>query len=510
MRISILAVFGLLLICVAWILGFVLTGFGILIWGMLILGAALTGVAVIADYRRFRSALVSRRGRFGLGSSVRIVLFVGIILVANAISLGNNHRFDFTGLAQFTLTTQTRQVLADLDTPVEIISFFAPTIPVPVSGYASNLLSEYQNYTDQLTVRMIDPELHPDQARQYGVDRLGATYGVVVFRGEAGQRQVFGPQISGEAEYAFTSALLEVTGIRQKRIYFLTGHGESSIYSDYSRLRVGLHDNLFDVEELDLRVTSRIPDDASVLVVAGPQQQLSNNELGILKDYMANGGRMFVLVNPNPPQGFTQLLSDWWMDIDDGTIIDPVSYVAPSSDTPLIPRDRNSIDLAETYFPGATAILPQEAIPDTFDLSALVWTSSESWLDKDLLPGDEPVYDELVDRKGPLAIGAVVLTVVEDGSETTGELPEARLVVIGDSDFAANQHYPNGSNGGLFLNAVNWLAAGTRIVSVDRKILPVRRLILSPPEARFLHLSSILLLPLLLLLAGGYVWWRKR
>jgi len=510
MRISILALFGLILICVGWILSFVLVGFGVLAWGLLVPGASLIAISVILGRKRFKNALVSRRGRLGLSSTVRIALFAGIILVVNAISLGNTHRFDFTGLAQFTLTSQTKQFLADVDTPVEIVSFFTPSVPVSVSGYASNLLSEYQNYTDQLTVRAVDPELHPDQARGYGVDQLGAQYGVVVFRGKAGQRQVFGPQISGEAEYAFTSAILEVTGIRQKRIYFLTGHGESSVSSDYSRLRAGLQEHLFDVKELDLRVTSRIPDDAAVLVVAGPQQPLLDNELSILKDYMDNGGSLFLLLNPNPPRGFTKLLSNWWIDIGEGTIIDPVSYVAPSSDTPLVSRDRNSFQLTETYFPGAVAILPQKAIPDTVDLSALVWTSPESWLEKELSPSDDPVYDELVDRKGPLAIGAVVLMAAEGSSERSAEAQAARLIVIGDSDFAANQHYPNGSNGALFLNAVNWLAAGTEIISVDRKVLPVRRLVMKPSEARFLHLSSILLLPLLLLAAGGYVWWRKR
>ncbi|MBN1685350.1 MAG: hypothetical protein JW852_01790, partial [Spirochaetales bacterium] len=87
---------------------------------------------------------------------------------------------------------------------------------------------------------------------------------------------------------------------------------------------------------------------------------------------------------------------------------------------------------------------------------------------------------------------------------------ETRLVVVGDSDFAANQHFQNGNNSDLFLNAVNWLTQGEEIISVDRKVLPARRLILDPEEERFLHVSSIGLLPLLLIIAAGYVWWRRR
>ena len=127
--------------------------------------------------------------------------------MVNAISAGTYYRFDFTNLAQFTLTSQTRQLLAKLDKPVEVVTFFTPSVPVTVSNYATNLLAEYQNYSRKLTVKNIDPEQHPDVARQYHVDELGAQYGVTIFRGEEGQREVYGPQIIAEAEHAFTSAI---------------------------------------------------------------------------------------------------------------------------------------------------------------------------------------------------------------------------------------------------------------------------------------------------------------
>jgi ABC-type uncharacterized transport system involved in gliding motility auxiliary subunit len=86
----------------------------------------------------------------------------------------------------------------------------------------------------------------------------------------------------------------------------------------------------------------------------------------------------------------------------------------------------------------------------------------------------------------------------------------SRQVLIGDSDFAANGHFRNGNNSALFLTALNWLTAGKEIISVDRKVLVTRRLLLNPEQARFIHVSSIGLLPLLLIAVGGYVWWRRR
>jgi len=495
------AVLGLAFLFAGWMLMFLLPGTRAVAWGILALGAALVAGAAILDFRRVRGALASQRGRFGVATTVRVALFAGIILLANAISVGVFHRFDFTGVAQFTLTSQTKGVLAKLDSQIEIVSFFAPATPLAVSDYARSLLAEYQSYTDRLSTREVDPDLQPDQARKYGVDQLGAAYGVVVVRGPAGQRQVSGPQIAQEAEHALTSAILEVTGTKQRKVYFLTGHGERGIHADYDAARQGLRDNLFQVDELDLAATPAVPADAAVLVVAGPRKSPTAGEMTIMREYLEHEGRLFLLLDPDPPPEFRQLLSRWRMDIQDGIIVDPVSYVAPNKDNIMVPRTRNSFLLAETYFPGATAVIPQSDVADNLKPSALVWTSQEAWLDKDFAQGREPQWNGQVEKKGPLAIGAFVSTGTDRG---------AHLVVLGDSDFASNRHFHNGDNGDLFATAVNWLAAGTEVLSIDRKVLAVRRLLISPEQERFLQVSSIGLLPLLLLLAGGYVWWRRR
>jgi len=164
--------------------------------------------------------------------------------------------------------------------------------------------------------------------------------------------------------------------------------------------------------------------------------------------------------------------------------------------------------LVETYFPGAAAVIPQGEVAEGTEITPLAWSSSKSWLEKGVVASEKPKFDEGGDEEGVFALGVLV-----SGSKTESALEEAketRLAVIGDSDFAANQHFQNGNNSDLFLSIVNWLAEGEEIISVDRKVLPARRLILDPEEERFLHVSSIGLLPLLLILTAGYVWWRRR
>jgi gliding motility-associatede transport system auxiliary component len=284
----------------------------------------------------------------------------------------------------------------------------------------------------------------------------------------------------------------------------VTGHGEEGIQTEYARASDGLRDNLFHVAEVDLLRSRGVPKDAAVLVLAGPRRPLAEQEIAILSDYLSRGGRLLLLVDPDPTADIRQLLAMWWLDVEDGHLIDPASHVVPNADNILVPRTRNALGLPETYFPGATALIPKPEIPASMEVSALAWSSPESWLETDAGTQGEPAFDEGEDKKGPLALGALVRAVGEgEGAEG------ARLAVIGDSDFATNRHFLNGGNGDLFVKVVNWLAAGQEVVAIDRKVLPIRRLLLSPEEARFLHLSSIGLLPSLLLVAAGIVWWRR-
>jgi len=463
--------------------------------------------------------------------------FIGIVLLVNAISINSFHTFDFTGLSQFTLTSQTKDVLTNkLEVPVKATCFFSPIAPEddPTGGilnslrfYALMLLAEYQNYTNELSIAVIDPDEHPDLAAQYGINQ----YQTVVFETEYGQRQVLAEEIWGEAEYAFTSAILEVSGITQRKVYFLTGHGEGSITatndSGYSDAYSGLRANLFQVGTLNLLINRSIPEDCAALIIAGPRTPLENEEVEIIKSYIESGKLAIILLNPNPPEGIKQLLSYWDIEVEDGLIVDPASYAAPSVDIPSVPKVRNSLGLSTTYFPGATALIPEEgykpnAIIGTItqiiwgnedtdiEMRSLVRSSQDSWLEKDFNPYENPEFHEEVDLKGPLNIGFFVTTSPGGEADEAEEDKQIRLIVIGDSDFASNKHFSQGSNSSLFLISVEELATGAELISIDPKVLQTRRLIINPTQERWLNISSVGLLPVLILVIGGIIWWRRR
>ncbi len=523
---GLIAGFGLASLLIGFIILLASKSLQLAAWIILALGVLLLITAIVIDFRRVKGAVTGRRGRFSTGNTVMVFVFIGIIVLVNAISIQYNKRFDITELSQFTLTSQTKDVLSEMTIPVEAICFFTPEdiFGLGLPAYAQNLLSEYQNYTDLLTVKVVDPDEHPDEAREYGINQY-TQYQTIVFESELGRRMVTpqdmiissGNQIAGiEMENPFTSAILEVTGKVQKKVYFLTGHGEESIAptGKYAYAAQALKDNLYKVETLDLMASEQIPDDCTVLVIAAPQSSLNALEYKIIREYLENDGWLILLINPGSTDDIKEFISEWWMDVEEGTIIDSSAYYS-TPDNPIVPRTQNVLGLSETYYPGAVAITPRENYPDDILLLPLFYTSAASWVEKNFDSSEEPEFNESIEKLGSRAIGVLMIIQPpeedrnEDGSIKEG-VKYAQMIVVGDSDFASNQHFYNAYNGYQFLYMFEYLTAGEQIITIERKVLPYRSLVLTPEEETFIRVTSVGLLPLLVLVAGGVIWWRRR
>ena len=483
-------------------------------WGIMGIGVVVLIVALVLDFRRVSSALIGRRGRLGAGTTLMASIFFGITLLVNGISVTAFQRFDTTRLAQFTLTQETKDVLAKLDKPVKAICFFVPSKDqYGITAYAESLLVEYQTYTKNLKIEIVDPDEHPDRARQYQI----LEYQSVVFESGDKHRVVPPSQIIQfddqgvpqqiEAEHAFTSALLEVTGVAQKKVYFLTGHDEASLNGNYSSVLRGLRDDLYIVDTVNLITNPTVPADAAVLIIAAPQTALTATEVDAINTYLQAGGQAFILTDPNYPDGLNEILSPYGVQLGSGTVIDQASSVAPRKDMPLVTGTRNFFGQTmgismTTYFPGAVGVIP---LGTETEYPPLVYTTTDSWLQKDFDPTKDPVFNKDADVKGPIAIGVVIAAAQSDQQKKL-----TRVIVIGDSDFASNEHFSQVNNGDLFLDSVNWLAEETQLITIHRAALPFRRLAVDPEQANFIRYSSLAIPPVLVLLIGAIVWWYRR
>jgi len=496
------------------------------------LGVLFLLVALLSALGQVRTALVGRRGRYGTNTTVMVVAFLGIAVAANFMGARQHYRFDFTVTREFTLSPKTVQVLEGLQAPVHAVGFLVPGDPT--RDTVRNLLREYTMHTDKFSYEIVDPEARPAVARQYEIKK----YGTIAFESE-GRRTTVASQVevslpdptTGQPrrqlvpnptlEQDVTAAILKVTGLKQKVVYFLTGHGEADIYDSsgqrgYSLAREGLIPDNYAVKTLSLATVDRVPQDAAVLIVAGPRQDLLEQERPILEDYLRRQGKLLLLADPTTPDSWGELLAPWGLALTSGRVIDRMSYAFPDVATPAVQRSQYYLGpvtkvLDTTFFPEARAVQITLKEPvDTIKVVDLALTTPSSWVETD--PG-EPKYDEGKDTKGPVFLAAMVEATAPLGEKPPqGQAPQkrTRLVVIGDSDFASNEFFYSLGNSDLFLNSVNWLAEEEELISIRPKPYAYRRLVVTQRAWNWILYSSVAFLPLLVAVAGALTWWRRR
>ncbi len=504
----VIAIMGIISMVVGLLLSIILPETRFYGWILIGFGIILVIAAAILDFRRVKGAVTSRRGKYSTSTSIMISIFAGIIVLVNAISVGVNHQFDFTALSSFTLTSQTKSVLAQLKTTVKVLCFDVPADDSNHTGaYALSMLSQYTNYTNYLDIQVIDPDKYPQQAQKYGITSTDL-YESVVFVTDKATYLVYPSQILSQAEYSFTNAILEVTGIIEKKIYFVTGDGEASPADTLSNAASILQINLLQAVTIDLHYVSSIPDDCAVLVIAGPTQPMTDDEKTVINNYLSTPnsqgqyGYALMMTNPGAPDDIAQILDKWGVTVQSGTIIDPTSHLTDNLATPTVTASRSASTVQDqiktsVYFPEATAITPKSTPPTNMTVEPLVWTTTDSWMDNNFDPTTTPKYDPATDTKGSFAIGVIIAPTYQYDSSgnVTGVNQGPYIIAFGDSDFISNSNFSNGNNADLFLYLVKALGAGSDIMSIDRKLLPTRMLILSPEKQNFLNISSIALLP---------------
>ncbi|MBI4595881.1 MAG: GldG family protein [Candidatus Tectomicrobia bacterium] len=532
-----LAVLGLISLFASGAIYFFLPNLRVSLWGLCALGLMLLFLYVLSSFHEIKLAFLGRHGRYGANTLFMVIAFITLVALVNFLGATNYRRLDLTAASQFTLTPQTKRVLKELQQPVKAMGFFPDDIYYQSSKKAAeSLLAEYRELSGMFNYDFVDPESKPALARQYGVKE----YGTIVFLSGEHKKAVSlkDEQVFSSGELTFTSAILEVTGVQQKKVYFLDGHGErdteSTFLEGYSRARVGLIKDLYRVDTLNLTMSPEMPSDCAVLVLAGPKRPFSEKEVDILRAYLKRSGKVLALIDPNPPAEVEQILAEWGIAIGQGMVIDEGSHVSPDSSTPAVLRGSYAPvvvtrNLDTTYFPEATALFLTETLIEEIGKEASAkWpiapvtsrslgllpfavTSRGSWLETNR---EEHKFDETLDARGPLAIGLLAMGSSPLGQKgnhgSQSEEKLTRLLVIGDSDFASNQHYQNVGNSDLFLNSVSWLAEEESLISIRPKPFTFRRLVVSQEDLSFIRYSSLVLLPLAVLLVGGITWWSKR
>jgi ABC-type uncharacterized transport system involved in gliding motility auxiliary subunit len=324
---------------------------------------------------------------------------------------------------------------------------------------------------------------------------------------------------------------VKLTQKGEKVVYFLTGHGESDTgdvgKDGYSTVKSAVEKENFKVKSLNLLTETRIPEDAALVVIAGPHKPLLGGELDLLRQYIQHKGQVMVLLEPLNDGGMGDFLKAYGLSLTGDTIIDPMSRVFGASYLMPVITQYGFHKITEGFtiasiFPTARGVYTEKKSPTGITLTELAATSPYSWAAMDYRSSTsrELRFDEKRDKKGPVPVAAIA----EIGAKPEGgtdELekggpgadkqgPTAHLAVFGDCDFASNTYFNLQGNGDFFLNAVNFLAQQEDLISIERPKSRSAPLTLSRSQERILFWAGLLLMPLVVLVAGIGVFQARR
>jgi ABC-type uncharacterized transport system involved in gliding motility auxiliary subunit len=514
--------------------------FGLLLWlGMALVVAALAlhwtnpewsrrlaiaGLVVVVAYvatqwREMGRSLNDRNVKYGSVAATSVVVVLAILVGINWISNRQNKRWDLTAVGQFSLSDQTKQILAGLQQPLQIKVYY-----VDSAAEYRDRLDEYTYQSKQVNVEYIDLRRNPLAAE---TDKITAAPTIVL--NYAGRSE----RATNANEQTVTNALKKVIEGKTKKVYFVQGHGEhdpaASDSEGYSGVVDALRDDNFEYAKVTLAQEGKIPDDATVVVVAGPQTDFLTTEIDALKSYLAKGGKLQLLFDP-ADQGKAETLPnlfalahEWGVEVGKDMIIDNSGLGqlvgTQNAAVPVAMPARHAITnnfRLMTAFPLARSVTPVQGGVGGRTAQVVLETSPQSWSEtdlKELFATGKPVADPAKgDKNGPIPIAVAVSAAAEApaGAAADAPKPETRVVVVGDSDFASNSIIGLTGNRDVYMNMMSWLAQQEDMIAIRPKDPTNNPINMTAATSSMVWWGTILLLPALLFANGFRVWWRRR
>jgi ABC-type uncharacterized transport system involved in gliding motility auxiliary subunit len=468
------------------------------------------------DWHSVKKTLRGRSAVYGFNTTVLIFVCLGILIFANLIALRHKHRIDTTEAGLFSLAPKTKNIAAKLPREIKLTAFFQTESPE--RSKFKNLIDGYIELTDKIKLEFVDPDKNPAATKKYGV----TVYGTVIL--ESGKQET---KITNVNEENLTNALLKATNDEQKAIYFLEGHGEKQLDSTdkegYSSLKGALEKDNYNVAKLLLMQSGKVPANAAALIIAGPQKPLLPDEARIVTAYLENGGSVFLLTDPDTETGLESFLQTWGIALTRDYVVDPMSRLFGVDSRAPVVNQYTHHDITKNFtlatilpLVRSVNVKPTPGVKTT----KLLQTAETSWAETEF-NSLQIELNEGKEQKGPIPVMVVAVKSPaikntppakpdepDEGKDDTAK--KSLLVVLGDSDFAANNYFKFSGNGDLFLNTVAWLAQEENLISIgvkERSSAPVQ---LSRTQGIVIFLLGIIVFPGLVVVTGVRVWWKRR
>lgn len=468
-----------------------------------------------------------------IGRSMRSGLTVGMticsVFVINYILSEFNQKIDLSYFKTTHPSESTKKMIANLSAPMKAVLFFpeANDVREQVANYFDELARSSKNFV----VEKADHAMSPEKAKEYKVSGNGM---VALVKGKKSEKITLDVKLDRaktklkKLDQEFQTAFMKLNDSR-KTAYFTVGHdefGRTARSGDRGSSLRDLRSQLtrFNYTTKDLGLTqglaSKIPDDAGVVIIAGPQKPFLPEEIATLQKYLATGGRLMLFANPESAVDFSALLTPYGLKMTN-EILGNDKYNYPVSRTPadhhvlttnrfsshpaVSTLSRNSSKLASIFLgAGHLSTMTEKGKKGAAKVQFLVHGMSFTYNDTNRNFKIDPPKET---RKTYELAAALSVPVKTDASNTAGK--ETRLIVVADADLITDKVFRNAGNAYLFIDGLKWLVGEERYIGATSSEEDIRIRHTRKEDQLWFYLS-IFAMPALVLVAGLFYVRRRR
>jgi len=435
---------------------------------------------------------------------------LGLLLAAGAVGyLTTRHDrvSDWTFGGRASLSPESRAVLNALQGPVDIVSYANPQgdLRHTVAGFAER----YSRVKPDLTVRFVDPQQDPAAMRELGITVDGAL--ILHYQGRE-------QRLDELSERSLTNALERLARGGERIVAFVSGDGERKPddkgNADLGMFMAQMEGRGMRAVPLNFAQVTAVPQHTDLVVLASPELALPDGAVKALSDYVSNGGNLLWLSEPgNDDLHLAPLADALGIRILPGVLVDGQGAALGLKDPRMLALGdypQHAITRGfqlTTLFPQVSALAM--AARTDWKVAPFLRSSAQSWTEFkpiDNTQASSIQFDASAgELKGPLDFGFALSRL-----SPSPEKAEQRVVVIGDGDFLSNTFLGNGGNRALGERIFDWLLGDDALVNLPPRGAPDRLLQITQAQLSIVTLGFLVVLPLLLLLIGGFIVWRRR
>ncbi|MDR8392821.1 Gldg family protein [Aliifodinibius sp. S!AR15-10] len=503
-------------------------------------------------------------------TSLQLLLIVGIAITANLLGDELLLRLDLTEDNRYTLSPASEDIAESLDDPVTVTAYFSENMPPQLSQAEDefrNFLEEFRAYSDgNLEYRFVNPSESnqtEQEAQQAGVRPLSVqvrerdqvsqqrAYLGALFQ-YGGKREVVPVIRPGSAlEYTIASTIKQLTVDQKPKIGLLQGHGEPT-QQEMTQVTSQLS-QMYQITEVSGLDTAAVPADIEVLIVVAPEQQLSQEELLKIDQYLMAGGRAIFAINTvrtdtrrgmaTPMNtGIERLLSAYNTPVNTNLVLDANAaniqvqqqqgafQIVNQVQYPYIPLASNfgnhpiSQGLETVMFQFVSSV-DTSRVDSSQALTPLVLTSDQAGVSQgrfNLNPMQEWNQQSFMQSHVPLGVAvegtfASAFAGIDSVNAELSSSQKTSIVVFGDGDFVINgrgqqqqqQRLPE-DNVNLMVNSVDWLADDTGLIELRTQGVTNRPLVSVADSTKTVLKYLNTFLPIALVIGYGIYRYQRR